>query len=113
MLGVALSFGKNGLQDWLIQRLTAIFLAAYVIFLFVYFILHPNPSFTEWSQLFSSIWMQISTSIILLSLIVHAWIGIWTVITDYIKPVSLRLFVQVFFILGLLGCLFFGFDILW
>jgi succinate dehydrogenase / fumarate reductase, membrane anchor subunit len=113
MLGVALSFGKNGLQDWVVQRITAIFLALYIFFFIGFFILNPNPSYSEWHLLFSSFWMKTTTSIVIISIIVHAWIGIWTVITDYIHIISLRLIVQILFILGLLGCLFFAFNILW
>lgn len=110
---VATSLGRNGLQDWLIQRVTAVILAAYTIFLVVYLVINPNMRYEEWRWLFASQWMRIATLITLFSLLSHAWIGLWTVITDYIKPISIRLPVQIFFILALLACLFWGIDSLW
>jgi succinate dehydrogenase / fumarate reductase, membrane anchor subunit len=110
---VALSLGRNGLQDWLIQRLTALILSAYIIFWIVFLCINPHPSFAEWRWLFSSQWMRYATLIVLLSLFAHAWVGFWTITTDYIKPISIRLLLQVAFILGLIFCLFWGIDILW
>jgi len=35
--------------------------------------------------------MKIFTIAVLLSILSHAWIGLWTVITDYIKPMILKI----------------------
>ena len=38
--------------------------------------------------------MQVFTILTLLSLLAHVWIGLWQVLTDYIKPVGLRFMLQ-------------------
>ncbi|GAL36190.1 succinate dehydrogenase hydrophobic membrane anchor protein [Vibrio maritimus] len=49
----------------------------------------------------------------LASLLIHAWIGLWQVLTDYIKPTMLRGALQLTVIAVLLGYFFSGFFILW
>lgn len=112
-MDIATGFGKSGFQDWIIQRISALILAAYTIFLVSYLVINSNLSYGEWRSVFSSIWMRYASAITLISLIAHAWIGIWTVSTDYIKPVSIRFPVQVIIILALLGFFLFGIDTLW
>ncbi len=110
---IATSFGNSGFQDWVIQRVTALVLAVYVIFMIAFFLTHPHLSYAEWRALFSAACMKYSSIIALLALIAHAWIGIWTVTTDYIKSSLFRLPIQIFFILGLMVCFLYGIDILW
>jgi succinate dehydrogenase / fumarate reductase, membrane anchor subunit len=57
--------------------------------------------------------MRIFSLLALLSLFYHAWIGIWTVITDYIKPVALRLIIEIIVVLALICYLIWGIEILW
>ncbi len=113
MVNNVTSLTNNGLRDWLIQRVSAVVLAAYFIFLFGYIIAHPQLTFIEWSVLFASAWMKVATLIVLLSLVLHAWIGIWTVTTDYLKATAVRVTVQMVIALGLLGLLLWGVLILW
>ncbi len=113
MVKPATSLGRNGLQDWLIQRFSAVILAIYTAFLIGYFITHSPLQYEKWYALFTYKIMQYATLFALFSLILHAWIGIWTVITDYVKPPLLRLLLQIFFMSGLLICLVWGIRILW
>lgn len=109
----ATSLGRSGLQDWLIQRVTAIILALYTIFILGYILQQHYFYYHDWANLFKNEWMRYATLIVLISLIAHAWVGVWTIITDYLKPVILRFVVQVIVILALLGYLMWGIQILW
>jgi succinate dehydrogenase / fumarate reductase membrane anchor subunit len=113
MVETATSLGRSGLQDWLIQRISAVVLALYTGFLIVYFLIHPDLQYEQWRTLFESNLMRYSSVLALFSLVSHAWIGVWTVITDYIKPLVLRLLIQIFFLILLLICLFWGIRIIW
>lgn len=110
---IATSLGRSGLQDWLLQRFTAIILLLYIGFWVVYGLYYPTLNYDSWKDLFNHDLMRFSSLIALLCLLIHAWIGIWTVTTDYLKIVSLRLLCQSLFGLGLLYCLLWGFKILW
>lgn len=113
MVRASTSFGKSGLQDWLFQRVTAVILAAYFGYLFFYCLQHPGFQYQEWRHLFQCAWMRYATILALVSVLVHAWIGLWTVSTDYLKPTWLRFTTQIFFILLLLGYLMWGIHIVW
>ena len=106
-----MSAGK-GLRDWLIQRFTAVFLAAYALFLFIYCFAQP-VTYNEWNLLFSNPWMQVSTLFALISMAFHAWIGLWTILTDYVKPLLLRYFLQGVILFVLFGYIVWGIFILW
>ncbi|ROS04791.1 succinate dehydrogenase / fumarate reductase membrane anchor subunit [Sinobacterium caligoides] len=76
------TYGRNGLADWLVQRVTAVVLLAYFVFLTV-FIACNEITFALWSALFAETWMRVFSMMALLSLCAHAWIGLWGVSTDY------------------------------
>ncbi len=78
------SLGRSGLADWLIQRVTAVVMAAYTIFIVAYLLLNPELSYAQWAELFSQTWMRIFSFAVVLSIVAHGWIGMWVVLTDYI-----------------------------
>lgn len=51
--------------------------------------------------------------IALTCVLVHAWIGMWQVLTDYIKPTLLRSILQLAIIVTLIAYFFSGLFILW
>lgn len=113
MLEMTTSLGRSGLQDWLIQRVSAVILGSYFLFLLFFFIHHMPLQYETWVSLFAHAWMRYVHLLVLLALLAHAWIGVWTVTTDYLKPVMLRFPIQVFIVLGILYTLFWGVNIFW
>ena len=76
------SMGRSGLYDWLMQRATAVILLAY--FVLVGCVLVGGVDYPAWKELYSQTWMRIVSLLALLSLGVHAWVGLWAVFTDYL-----------------------------
>jgi len=113
MVAGVLSLTRNGLRDWIIQRTTAVLLGIYFVFLMIFLVTHPNLHYLQWVAFFQHPWTRIFNLLALFSLILHAWVGIWTVLTDYVKPLVLRMLLQVLLILGLIACFFWGIEILW
>ncbi|WP_020209259.1 succinate dehydrogenase, hydrophobic membrane anchor protein [Gilvimarinus chinensis] len=120
MVTAITNLGRSGLYDWLIQRLSAVAMAAYVVFLVVFLVLNPELDFSQWRALFDQLWMRVFSLIALLSIVAHAWIGLWAVLTDYITPMTLggkatvvRVFAQV--VLGVVALTYtvWGIEILW
>ena len=62
------SLSGNGLRDWLLQRISAIVIGAYVIFIIGFILLHYPLDFATWKQLFSHTLMRIVTLIVLLAM---------------------------------------------
>lgn len=108
-----LALTRNGLADWLVQRVSAVIIALYLIFLLGYLLFSGPISYGDWHHLFSHTAMRLFTFLFVLSLVGHAWVGLWTILTDYIKCPVLRATLQVLIILGLLSCLFWGMAIIW
>jgi succinate dehydrogenase / fumarate reductase membrane anchor subunit len=107
------SLTGNGLKDWLIQRVTAVYFAVYSLFVFGYLLTHPHLSYEHWHALFQCVYFQFATVIALLALSLHAWIGLWTVTTDYLKCTAIRLSVQMLVALWLLVQFLWGLIIVW
>lgn len=84
------NFGRSGLSDWLVQRITGVILLAYTIFI-VAVILACSPTYAEWHDLFAQTWVKVFSVAAILSIAAHAWIGLWSVSTDYLVPYVLTL----------------------
>ena len=113
MVTSATNFSRSGLRDWIIQRVSAVVLALYVITLFVFFIINPGLNFATWQNFFYNPFMQIFSFLALLSLVAHAWIGVWTIFTDYVNPKGLRIVLESIMALALLAYIAWGVSIIW
>jgi len=79
------NFGRSGAYDWLVQRVSAVILALYTVFIVSVLLFSSDLNFTSWSNLFEKTWVRIFTLMALVSLGAHAWVGLWTISTDYLK----------------------------
>jgi len=84
------NLSRSGLADWMVQRFTAVVLAVFTVFIAAFIFLNPDLTYSQWSALFDLTWVKIFTLITVLSVVGHAWVGLWTVATDYIKPAMFR-----------------------
>lgn len=108
----ATNIGRNGIQDWIIQRVTAYVLALYTLFL-LGFLVTTDVDYQSWSALFGQGWFKIFTLLALLSIAGHAWVGLWTVSTDYIKSAMPRFLFQAACVLVVFVYVVWGIQILW
>lgn len=113
MVNSVTSLTSSGLRDWLIQRITAVILLLYTIFLVGFLMLHQPIDFDTWATLFQHDWVRVFTFLALLSFVYHTWVGIWTVLTDYVKCAQLRLLLHVIVVLSLFSYLAWGVAIVW
>lgn len=79
------NFGRSGLSDWLVQRITGVILLAYTLFI-VGVLFACSPSYLEWTAMFAQTWVKVFSLAAVLSIAAHAWIGLWCVSTDYLVP---------------------------
>ncbi len=102
-----------GMRDWLSQRITAVLMALFTIILLAQVLFGGPLDYYRWSAIFASQWMKVLTFVVIVSLAWHAWVGIRDIWMDYIKPVGLRLALQVFSIVWLAGCAGWAVQVLW
>ena len=69
--------------------------------------------YDAWAGIFSAQWMKTLTFTVILALLYHAWVGMRDIWMDYVKPVGLRLALQVFSIVWLVGCAGWAIQVLW
>lgn len=102
-----------GLRDWLSQRVTAVLMALFTLILLVQLLLPGPLGYDRWAGIFSAQWMKLLTLVVVLALAWHAWVGMRDIWMDYVKPVALRLSLQVATIVWLLGCMGWAVQVLW
>lgn len=86
MVTQVLSLSRSGLADFVIQRVTAVILAAYTFCVLGFFLSAEQVSHATLGAFFWSAPMQIFSTLAILSTIAHGWIGMWTIGTDYLRP---------------------------
>lgn len=102
-----------GLRDWLAQRVSAAIMAVYTVIVLIALLAGAPHDYASWKAWFSQGWLRFATFLFFVSLFYHAWVGIRDVLMDYIKPVGVRLFLQVVVIALLVGYAGWALQILW
>ena len=103
-----------GLRDWLAQRITAALMALFTLLVLAQVLFTKGAiGYDKWAGIFSSQWMKVLTFTIIIALLYHVWVGMRDIWMDYIKPVGLRLGLQVFTLVWLVACAGWGIQVLW
>ena len=93
-----------GFRAWLVQRVSAIYLAIYFIYLLYHFSFQAPSDYQQWHAWLDNPVVGISLALFFLSLLMHAWIGIRDVVIDYVHPLMIRLTVLTLVAALLIGC---------
>lgn len=104
---------RDGVQDFVSLRATAIVLASYALFVLGYFLTTPVVTFEAWNGLFSNLAVKVYTLIALVCMMVHTRIGLWQVLTDYVKSSKLRAIFGFFLNLIAFSYVAIGLFVLW
>ena len=102
-----------GLKDWLAQRVTAVVMAVFTIFMIAAIAGGAVSSAEAWGNFMGHGAIQIASFLFAVSLFYHAWIGIRDIWMDYVKPPGLRLALHVLTALALLAYTGWTIQILW
>jgi len=112
MVSSVTNLGRSGVFDWMVQRVSAYVLAIYTIFL-LGFVVSTDLTYETWAGLFSQNWFRIFSLAAFIALGAHAWVGLWTITTDYIKKALPRFLVQALCGAAMFVYLIWGIEILW
>jgi len=113
MVSNASALGRNGVHDWLLLRAAAMVITLYVLYILGFLVVSDTLTYDIWRGFFASSFTKVFTLLTLLSILVHGWIGMWQVLTDYVKPVGLRLMLQLVVVVALLVYAFYGTVVVW
>lgn len=107
------SFGRSGVYDWMVQRVSAVVVGIYFVVMLGFFVLHPDLSYEQWRGFMNNSLVRIGTLLSFVAIGAHAWVGLWTISTDYIKPTGIRFLFQAACGLAMFIYLVWGAEILW
>jgi succinate dehydrogenase / fumarate reductase membrane anchor subunit len=114
-----MAYAKNpvgahyGLTAWLMQRLTAVVMAGYTVFMLALVLWCPPAGWADWKAMFSGPFTRPATMLFFLALLYHAWVGVRDIVMDYVKPAGLRLALQALVGAALAFYLVWSVSILW
>ncbi|MBA2672418.1 succinate dehydrogenase, hydrophobic membrane anchor protein [Ramlibacter sp.] len=103
-----------GTRDWLAQRVTAVLMALFTLVVLARVIFTKGPiGYDKWAGTFANQPMKALTFATIVGLLYHVWVGMRDVLMDYVKPVGVRLALQVVVIVWLVGCAGWAIQVLW
>ena len=102
-----------GLKDWLAQRITGVVMAVFTLIMFAAALGGAMSSREAWQAFMGNGLIRFLSFLFIVSLCWHAWVGVRDIWMDYVKPVGLRLGLQVFSIVWLVGCAGWAIQVLW
>jgi succinate dehydrogenase / fumarate reductase, membrane anchor subunit len=93
----------TGLRAWLVQRVSAVFMLLFIVFLLGHFLFDRPHTYRAWHDWMLSPAVSTATIVFLAALIAHAWVGLRDVVMDYVQYVAARVFVLALLALGITG----------
>ncbi len=102
-----------GWRDWLVQRVTAVIMAAYTVLILFLLLWFGGLDRAAWQGAFGNEVFRVVTFVFMLALLWHAWIGVRNITMDYVKPTALRIPVQALIAAVMIGYVGWTLRVLW
>lgn len=116
----AIGLTGSGVRDWMVQRISAVVLALYSLVMLGFFLFGGDVTYESWYCFMMSLPMRLLSLVTILALAGHAWVGMWTIFTDYVTTNKLgpaasgiRFVLQAAMIIATLVFMFWGLMIFW
>ena len=93
----------TGLRAWLVQRISAVYMLLFIVYVLAHFAVDPPRSHLEWRGWILSPGVSIVSFVFFAALLAHAWVGLRDVIMDYVNRPATRVFVLAMLTGGLLA----------
>ena len=93
-----------GLRAWILQRVSAVYLGAFVVYLLIRFAVAATGDYAAWRAWVAQPHVTVLGATFFIMLLAHAWVGARDVVLDYAKNLVLRVTLLVALALALLLC---------
>jgi succinate dehydrogenase / fumarate reductase membrane anchor subunit len=80
----------SGLKAWAIQRLTAIYVGLFALYLMVVLLFSAPTDYAAWRAWLGGPVVSVAMLLFVVSVLMHAWIGVRDVLIDYVHPIAIR-----------------------
>jgi len=81
----------SGLKAWIVQRITAIYLAIVIVYLAVHFLSSPPTDYAAWRAWVSQPLISLGLLVFVPVLLAHAWVGLRDALMDYARAFGVRM----------------------
>lgn len=103
----------SGLRAWLVQRVSAVYMLLFLVFVLTHFLLELPRSYLAWHTWIANPVVSSAAFVFFAALLAHMWVGLRDVILDYVKPLAVRVGALALLALGLIGLGAWVIRILW
>ena len=93
----------EGLRPWVIQRVSAVYIALFIFYLLFSGLTADNIGFDAWRGWLFQPLNAVCMALFVLATLFHAWIGMRDVVLDYVSDIMLRILVLALIMSALLG----------
>jgi succinate dehydrogenase / fumarate reductase membrane anchor subunit len=80
----------SGLKAWAIQRLTAIYVAAFSLYFLLVLLFAAPGDYEAWRDWLGGAVVSVAMLLFVVTVLMHAWIGVRDVLIDYVHPIAIR-----------------------
>ncbi len=94
----------HGLRAWILQRVSALYLGAFVLYLLMRFAFVGSGDYVAWRGWVAQPHVMVLAAVFFVMLLAHAWVGARDVILDYASNLVLRAGLLIMLALALLLC---------
>lgn len=98
-----MNWRAQGLRAWLWQRVSAVYLAVFILTSLLVLGLDAPRGYLAWRALFAHPLVGVAVVLFFAALLIHAWVGIRDILIDYVPRQGLRFALLGLVILGLLA----------
>ncbi len=81
---------RTGLGAWWWQRLTAVYIAVFLVAALAWLGLRPPADFVQWRAWLSAGGVRVALALFVGSVAIHAYIGVRDVLMDYVRAGTVR-----------------------
>ncbi len=93
----------GGIHSWVLQRISALYIVLFCCYSLIYWFIHTPLTYQNWCLWLASDMVNISSVTFCWFILLHAWVGLRDIATDYISGYLLRFAVLNIFALFFLG----------
>jgi len=80
----------SGLKAWAIQRLTAMYIGLFSLYLVAVFLFSAPSDYAQWKAWIGGSLVSVAMLVFVVTVLMHAWIGVRDVLIDYVHPIAIR-----------------------
>ena len=92
-----------GLRAWWVQRVSAVCMLVFLVFVLASFAVHPLAGHVQWRDWFARPGVSLAFLLFFAALLSHLWVGLRDVLLDYAKPAGVRNALLTLVAFGLFG----------